>query len=213
MKGPGDVKTIVVYVKARGAGQRISAFAAETDLKQRVKVVDCLPALFLELSRGGVDVVLVDAVLTAPDPVKFARTVRTRFPSVGLLFTGAANPQLASVLAAAGALGVMRSVTGNGDDLLVAFAQAVLLARRRLTNTTRPVPRQLPPPAAAVVLTDREFQILTGLTEGKRNAEIAGDLLVSEDTIKTHAKGLYRKLGARDRAHAVAIAFRTGLVT
>jgi DNA-binding NarL/FixJ family response regulator len=117
------------------------------------------------------------------------------------------------VLAAAGALGVMRSVTGNGDDLLVAFAQAVLLARRRLTNTTRPVPRQLPPPAAAVVLTDREFQILTGLTEGKRNAEIAGDLLVSEDTIKTHAKGLYRKLGARDRAHAVAIAFRTGLVT
>lgn len=204
------MKTIVVYVKTPGAGQRIAASAAETDLKPKVKVVDCAPALFMELSRGGVDVVLIDAALAVPDPVKFTRSVRTRFPSAGLLFTGAANPQMAAALAAAGALGVMRAVNG-GDDLLVAFTHAVVLARQRLKNTTAPVKRQRPRPAAAV-LSDREFQILTGLTEGKRNAEIAGDLLVSEDTVKTHAKGLYRKLGARDRAHAVAIAFRTGLV-
>ena len=44
-------------------------------------------------------------------------------------------------------------------------------------------------------------------------AEIGRDLFVSEDTVKTHARRLFRKLGARDRAHAVASAFRAGLVT
>ena len=38
------------------------------------------------------------------------------------------------------------------------------------------------------------------------------DLFVSEDTVKTHARRMFRKLGARDRAHAVAEAFRSGLV-
>jgi DNA-binding NarL/FixJ family response regulator len=61
-------------------------------------------------------------------------------------------------------------------------------------------------------LTEREVQVLRGMTEGKSNAEIGRELFVSEDTVKTHARRLYRKLGARDRAHAVASAFRAGLV-
>lgn len=46
----------------------------------------------------------------------------------------------------------------------------------------------------------------------KSNAEIGRELFVSEDTVKTHARRLFRKLGARDRAHAVAAGFRAGLV-
>jgi DNA-binding NarL/FixJ family response regulator len=61
-------------------------------------------------------------------------------------------------------------------------------------------------------LTERELQVLNGMAEGKSNAEIGRDLFVSEDTVKTHARRLFRKLGARDRAHAVASAFRAGLV-
>jgi DNA-binding NarL/FixJ family response regulator len=48
------------------------------------------------------------------------------------------------------------------------------------------------------------------MAEGKSNAEIGRDLYVSEDTVKTHARRLFRKLKARDRAHAVAVGFRTG---
>jgi DNA-binding NarL/FixJ family response regulator len=62
-------------------------------------------------------------------------------------------------------------------------------------------------------LTDRELQVLHGMADGKSNAEIGRDLFVSEDTVKTHARRLFRKLGARDRAHAVASGFRTGLVS
>jgi DNA-binding NarL/FixJ family response regulator len=61
-------------------------------------------------------------------------------------------------------------------------------------------------------LTERELQVLCGMADGKSNAEIGRDLFVSEDTVKTHARRLFRKLGARDRAHAVAAGFRTGLV-
>jgi DNA-binding NarL/FixJ family response regulator len=55
-------------------------------------------------------------------------------------------------------------------------------------------------------------QVLRGMADGKSNAEIGRELFVSEDTVKTHARRLFRKLGARDRAHAVAAAFRAGLV-
>ncbi|MEH0845998.1 response regulator transcription factor [Micromonospora sp. CPCC 205711] len=65
---------------------------------------------------------------------------------------------------------------------------------------------------APVGLTERELQVLLGMAEGKSNAEIGRELFVSEDTVKTHARRLFRKLGARDRAHAVAAGFRAGLV-
>jgi DNA-binding NarL/FixJ family response regulator len=69
------------------------------------------------------------------------------------------------------------------------------------------------PPRRRVDLTERELQVLRGMADGKSNAEIGRDLYVSEDTVKTHARRLFRKLGARDRAHAVASAFRAGLVS
>ena len=56
------------------------------------------------------------------------------------------------------------------------------------------------------------MQVITGMAQGKSNAQIGRELLLSEDTIKTHARRLFRKLGAKDRAEAVATAFRHGLM-
>ncbi|TCB97497.1 response regulator transcription factor [Micromonospora zingiberis] len=77
------------------------------------------------------------------------------------------------------------------------------------TESTAPPPRA---DRSTVGLTERELQVLLGMAEGKSNAEIGRELFVSEDTVKTHARRLFRKLGARDRAHAVAAGFRAGLV-
>jgi DNA-binding NarL/FixJ family response regulator len=85
-------------------------------------------------------------------------------------------------------------------------------------GTARGGPGGLPPggapgaPARRTALTERELQVLRGMADGKSNAEIGRELFVSEDTVKTHARRLFRKLGARDRAHAVAAGFRAGLV-
>lgn len=61
-------------------------------------------------------------------------------------------------------------------------------------------------------LSAREMDVLLGMTEGLSNAEIAAELVLAEDTVKTHARRLFRKLGAGDRADAVARGFRQGLL-
>lgn len=73
----------------------------------------------------------------------------------------------------------------------------------------RPLPGRVP---LALTVTERELQILRGMTDGCSNLEIAKQLFVSEDTVKTHARRLFRKLGANDRAHAVALGMRYELV-
>ena len=66
--------------------------------------------------------------------------------------------------------------------------------------------------AAQPALTEREQQVLTGMSRGRSNAEIGKELYLSEDTVKTHARRLFRKLGAADRAQAVAVGYRWGMV-
>lgn len=65
----------------------------------------------------------------------------------------------------------------------------------------------------AVLLTERELQVLVGMSQGKSNAGIGRDLFLSEDTVKTHARRLFKKLGVSDRAQSVAIGFRMGLLS
>lgn len=60
-------------------------------------------------------------------------------------------------------------------------------------------------------LTERELQVLRGLTEGKSNKEIARDLDIQEPTVKLHMKTLYRKVGAANRTQAALIAREAGL--
>lgn len=67
-------------------------------------------------------------------------------------------------------------------------------------------------PTGAGDLTKRELEVLSGMSHGRSNAQIGADLFLSEDTVKTHARRLFRKLGASDRAQAVAIGLRRGLI-
>lgn len=62
-------------------------------------------------------------------------------------------------------------------------------------------------------LTSREMQILTLVAEGNQNKQIAGMLGISEQTIKNNVSAILRKLNANDRAHAVMLALRSGLVS
>jgi DNA-binding NarL/FixJ family response regulator len=68
-------------------------------------------------------------------------------------------------------------------------------------------------PATSSDLTQREMQVLRGMSQGKSNGQMGRELFLSEDTIKTHARRLFRKLSAADRAQAVAQGFRRGLVS
>ncbi len=61
-------------------------------------------------------------------------------------------------------------------------------------------------------LTPREREVLTLVGQGRSNSEIAGDLTLSEATVKTHVARIFAKLALRDRAQAVVLAYETGLV-
>lgn len=61
-------------------------------------------------------------------------------------------------------------------------------------------------------LSQREIQVLRAMGDGCTNGEIGRQLYLSEDTIKTHARRMFRKLGAKDRAHAVRIGVEAGYI-
>ncbi len=62
-------------------------------------------------------------------------------------------------------------------------------------------------------LTAQENRVLREISEGRSNGEIGRLLLLSQDSVKNTAHRMFGKLGARDRAHAVAIAYRDGLLS
>ena len=66
-------------------------------------------------------------------------------------------------------------------------------------------------PGAHLGLTQRESEVLALLVAGLSNRAIAAKLVVSEETVKTHSRGIYRKLGTSDRAGAIAVALREGV--
>ncbi|MET0417360.1 MAG: response regulator transcription factor [Actinoplanes sp.] len=107
-----------------------------------------------------------------------------------------------------GSSGVPSVPVQRGDDEVESATDESATGQ---TDPARTAPNARPT-RASIGLTERELQVLLGMAEGKSNAEIGRELFVSEDTVKTHARRLFRKLGARDRAHAVAAGFRAGLV-
>jgi DNA-binding NarL/FixJ family response regulator len=73
---------------------------------------------------------------------------------------------------------------------------------RRVEPSATPAAKPFTP---EVPLTRREQDVLDELLQGQSNRQIGRNLFISEDTVKSHVKAILRKLGARDRAHAVSL--------
>jgi len=121
-----------------------------------------------------------------------------RAGACGFLTKDAASPQIGAALEAA--------KRGGAIDPAVQHHLVKAIARTAPLQWTPPDESQLPDG-----LTPHEANVLALIAEGLSNAEIAERLTVTETTVKSHINHLYGKTGARDRAQAVAYAYRHGL--
>lgn len=159
-----------------------------------LRCTDTVPDLMSDLARGLPDVLLVEAD-GGSAWLEAIRQTRRGHPGVPVLVVSGsdvpgrtAGEDRASRALAMGARG---------------FLCAADLAEPGLLPGARPDPTEL---------SGREMDVLMGMTEGMSNSEIAAELVLAEDTVKTHARRLFRKLGAGDRADAVARGFRQGIL-
>lgn len=100
-------------------------------------------------------------------------------------------------------------VVAAGDALLAPSITRRLI--EQFTRAARPEPGTIP--AALAELTARELDVLRLVARGHSNAEIAAELVLGENTIKTHVGHILGKLDLRDRVQAVVLAYETGLIS
>jgi DNA-binding NarL/FixJ family response regulator/class 3 adenylate cyclase len=99
-------------------------------------------------------------------------------------------------------------VVAAGDALLAPSITRRLI--EQFARAARPAPGTVP--QALSELTTRELDVLRLVAAGMSNAEIAGELILGTNTVKTHVAHVLSKLGLRDRVQAVILAYETGLV-
>jgi DNA-binding NarL/FixJ family response regulator len=148
----------------------------------------------------------VDLVLLGTHPGQRAglitlRALLTVHPGANVIMFGAAHDtQVIAATVALGARGYLRWDAGRPHTIGLAHGLAAPTASRASVHE----PSRL---------SEREHQVLLGMSGGKSNGEIGRELFLAEDTIKTHARRLFRKLRVGDRAEAVAHGFRHDLLT
>ncbi len=173
------------------------------------------------------DVILMDLRMPRVDGVEATRRLRACDPAVKVVvLTTYADDRSVIDALRAGALGYLTKDAGAAEIRhalhRVADGQAALdpAVQRHLVDaiaagtpdSASPGRRQPDAPSLPDSLTPREAEVLMLIAAGLSNAEIAGRLVVSEATVKSHVNHLLPKIGARDRAQAVGYAYRHGLV-
>ncbi len=164
-------------------------------------------------------VVLMDVRMPGMDGLTAARAIIAGTVSRVLMLTTFDSDEYVYTALRAGASGFLlkdtpsqhlvtavRSVAA-GDALIdPAITRRLIQQFVRATRPSTAVPEQL------AALTPREREVLRVIAQGLSNAEIARDLTVEENTVKTHVGRILTKLGLRDRVQAVVLAYESGFV-
>ena len=151
-------------------------------------------------------VVVVDLRLNGRSGVHLAEVLVREHPSMGiLLYTGAADAGSLHQALAAPVLGVLLKAA-TPEELIVAI-EHVARGNRYIDVNLRAIAEG---PSETAKLSTREREVLQLLANGLSGEAVADALFLSGDTVRTHVRNAVVKLGAHSRAHAIAIALKTG---
>ncbi|BCJ64249.1 helix-turn-helix transcriptional regulator [Polymorphospora rubra] len=225
--------TVVLGVKAAGTADRINAYAL------RLGIASVLTARITAREPFGapdekVDLVVLDASALGDNRRAALRRIAFQLPTARILVCESGRAGTLPVpplpirvqgvdydgLAALAHLLLVFCAIEAPADHPRANALMPLLARRAAnggdhyaSRAAIPTQRCNTAEPARGRLTDREVQVVRLIADGRSNLQIARDLNLSSETVKTHVRRILRKLQADDRAHAVANAFRAKLLT
>lgn len=165
------------------------------------------------------DLILLDIKMPGIDGVEAAKTIKEEVPGAHILMLTGINPSPSTLLMFQGAADGCVLKDATPEELIEAartvgaggtYLNAAIL--RRLLGGVSTEPEDDDDRIAAGTLTPREIEILRLMATSRTNKEIARQLMVSEETVRTHVKHILRKVAQPDRTRAVLTALRAGLL-
>jgi two-component system, NarL family, response regulator LiaR len=158
------------------------------------------------------DVVLMDMVLPEMDGAACTRVIRQRFPQVQVIaLTSFKTGDLVRNALEAGAIGYLLKDV-SADDLVHAIRSAHAGRATLSPEVAQTLVEAANQPQPDPSLTARELEVLALMVAGLNNTQIAGKLIVSPSTIKSHVSNILAKLGVASRTEAVTLALRSHII-
>ena len=180
---------------------------AEPDLKLVAEASNGKEAMEAFRSQQP-DITLMDIQMPGLDGIEAITAIRAEFPEARIivLTTYTGDAQVMRALKAGARAYVLK---GHVLDELLDTIRAVHAGKKRIPPD---VATELADHATDDALTDREIEVLSLIAAGNANKQIADELSISEATVKSRVTNILSKLGANDRAHAVTIALKRGII-
>jgi two-component system NarL family response regulator len=159
-------------------------------------------------SGESADVYILDLRMPDGDGIQTIKALVARDPAVRVLvLTTYDNEEDIFHALEAGARGYLLKDTTKEE--LIAAVRQIHLGERYLPQA---VAARLADRLIRPSLTPRELDVLRLVSRGRTNKEMASAMFISEETVKTHMKSLFQKLGVHDRAEAVAVSLQRGII-
>jgi DNA-binding NarL/FixJ family response regulator len=213
----GERIRVVIVDDHRMVREGLKAMLSDTHVDV-VGEAENLDQALVQIAEQAPEAVLLDVRLQGQSGIEACRVITERHPESAVVFlTVYEDEQYVFEALRAGAKGYMlkRATADDIERVLQSVREGMTVVDPALTGQIALRASRLSPghgwPGSEMGITQRESEVLRAIVDGLNNRAVAEKLFISEDTVKTHVRSIFRKLSVTDRSQAVALALREGI--